>query len=74
MKISKKSRARLHHDVIVASYEDGWFFGYQWRQETHSYTLVIVGSKHKCICGLDIENPGVATIKTPFGARVTENI
>ena len=34
-------RSRLHYDVIVTSYEDGWYlFWYQWKEETHSYTLV----------------------------------
>ena len=39
--ISKILRVRFHYDVIVTSYEDGGYFPwYQWKEETHSYTLV----------------------------------
>ena len=40
--IAKMSWARLHNDVLVTSYEDGWFW-YQWKEETHSYNCI--GSK-----------------------------
>ena len=34
-------RLRLHYDTIVTSYADGWYlFWYQWKEETHSYTVV----------------------------------
>ena len=32
--IENISRARLHYDVIVMSYEDGWYFWYQWKEKT----------------------------------------
>ena len=55
MNIAKNSRVRLHYDVTVTSYEDGWYFWYQWKEEIHNYTLVVnirvQGFKN-------IENPG----------------
>ena len=41
--ISKISRVRLHYDIIVTSYEDGWYFflvSMERGDETQSYTFV----------------------------------
>ena len=42
--ISKISRARLHYDVIVTLYEDGWYFLVSMERGD---PLLYVGSKHK---------------------------
>ena len=48
-------RSRLHYDVIVTSYVDGWYlFWYQWKEETDSHTLVANIGYRTFI----IENPG----------------
>jgi hypothetical protein len=47
------SRARLHYDVIVTSYEECWYlFWYHWIEETHSYTYVPIRTAQ----GFVIEN------------------
>ena len=37
--MSKISRACLHYDVIVTDSRP-YFYWYQWKEESHSYTLV----------------------------------
>ena len=32
-----------HYDVIVTSYINGWYlFWYQWKEDVHTYTLVVI--------------------------------
>ena len=60
-------RSRLHYDVIVTSYVDGWYlFWYQWKEKTYSYTWV-ANNIYKVI-GRSLEkfHVGVATTPPPL--------
>ena len=53
MAISRFSRACSLYNVIVTSYNNGWYlFWYQWKEDIHIYTLVRV------IMTLPVDNQG----------------
>ena len=60
---SRNFEGALKYDVLVTSYQDGWYFRwYQWKEDTNSYTLVA----NTRVKALDIENPGMGVATIPI--------
>ena len=67
MAISQFSWARSHYDVIVTSYINGlYLFWYQWKEDVHTYTLVVNYT-------FSIDNPEGGCNNPPLGKYVWEN-
>ena len=69
--ISKISKASLHYDVIVISYENKWyFFGINGKRRP----VAIHWQQTKGYEALNIENIERGLQQPPFGGCVTENV